>query len=146
MPKIKSQKHAKEEEYESRKETERKKLENRNSLEKEKEKLEKEKQKENDKKEKVNGKKITMENEAPITPRRRTRGQIGKNVRVECSRVLKMTEKLVLSKGSKQLATKVQCEDDLFGYESFTYITWEDFQVIFTLDELTGSIITCYMM
>ncbi|KAE8655814.1 hypothetical protein F3Y22_tig00117017pilonHSYRG00447 [Hibiscus syriacus] len=44
------------------------------------------------------------------------------------------------------LSVKVQCEDDMFGYESFTYITWEDFEVVFTVDEMTGSAITCYMM
>ncbi|KAE8672344.1 hypothetical protein F3Y22_tig00111843pilonHSYRG00019 [Hibiscus syriacus] len=44
------------------------------------------------------------------------------------------------------LSVKVQCEDDMFGYESFTYITWEDFEVVFTVDEMTGSMITCYMM
>ena len=34
----------------------------------------------------------------------------------------------------------------LFDSDSFTYVTKEDFQVVFTLDELTGSIITSYMM
>ncbi|KAE8696020.1 hypothetical protein F3Y22_tig00110678pilonHSYRG00462 [Hibiscus syriacus] len=43
-------------------------------------------------------------------------------------------------------SVKVQCEDDMFGYESFTYITWEDFEVVFTVDEMTSSAITCYMM
>ncbi|KAE8666190.1 hypothetical protein F3Y22_tig00112505pilonHSYRG00022 [Hibiscus syriacus] len=28
----------------------------------------------------------------------------------------------------------------------FTYITWEDFEVVFTVDEITGYAITCYMM
>ncbi|KAE8674381.1 hypothetical protein F3Y22_tig00111758pilonHSYRG00273 [Hibiscus syriacus] len=44
------------------------------------------------------------------------------------------------------LSVKVQYEDDMFGYESFTYITWEDFEVVFTVDEMIGSVITCYMM
>ncbi|KAE8683135.1 hypothetical protein F3Y22_tig00111213pilonHSYRG00118 [Hibiscus syriacus] len=44
------------------------------------------------------------------------------------------------------LSVKVQCEDDMFGYESFTYITWEDFEVVFTVNEMIGSGITCYMM
>ncbi|KAK1424472.1 hypothetical protein QVD17_19802 [Tagetes erecta] len=41
---------------------------------------------------------------------------------------------------------KVQCENDLFGYESFTYLTWNDFEAIYTCDELSGVINTSYMM
>ena len=34
----------------------------------------------------------------------------------------------------------------LFGYETYTYLSVNDFEVIFTLDEMTGAAITCYMM
>ncbi|KAE8704658.1 hypothetical protein F3Y22_tig00110450pilonHSYRG01184 [Hibiscus syriacus] len=43
-------------------------------------------------------------------------------------------------------SVKVQCEDDMFGYESFMYITWEDFELVINVDETTGSAINCYMM
>ena len=82
----------------------------------------------------------------PVPLKRRTRGQVGKKVRVDNNGVLKMAERLFETKGSKVKATRVQCEDALFGYDSYTFVSWEDFQVVFTLEELTGSIITCYMM
>ncbi|KAI3824939.1 hypothetical protein L1987_06412 [Smallanthus sonchifolius] len=41
---------------------------------------------------------------------------------------------------------KAQCEDDLFGYESYTYLTWDDFLAVFTLEELIGVVIISYMM
>ncbi|KAI3799239.1 hypothetical protein L1987_34531 [Smallanthus sonchifolius] len=47
---------------------------------------------------------------------------------------------------SKVDSLKVQCEDGLFGYESYTYLNWDDFEAVFTLQELTGAVITSYMM
>ncbi|CAI9277278.1 unnamed protein product [Lactuca saligna] len=42
---------------------------------------------------------------------------------------------------------KVQSESDLFyGYDSYTYLTWVDFEVVLTMDELTGVVIVSYMM
>ncbi|KAI3775412.1 hypothetical protein L1987_49988 [Smallanthus sonchifolius] len=60
--------------------------------------------------------------------------------------ILKMTAMMVDGQVSKVDSIKVQCEDDLFGYESYTYLTWDDFQAVFTLEELTGVVITSYMM
>jgi len=60
--------------------------------------------------------------------------------------VLIMTALMVNGQLSKFESIRVQCEDDLFGYESFTYLTWDDFEAVFTLAELTGSVITTYMM
>ncbi|MFS8017881.1 hypothetical protein Hanom_Chr15g01385641 [Helianthus anomalus] len=61
-----------------------------------------------------------------------TRAQRRPRIRVENNAVLTMTA--------------LVCVDDLFGYESFTYLNWDDFEAIFTLDELTGSVITAYKM
>ncbi|KAE8701949.1 hypothetical protein F3Y22_tig00110503pilonHSYRG00256 [Hibiscus syriacus] len=87
------------------------------------------------------------EKEEEGTPqRRRTRAQMMTRLRVESNRVLKVFARMVDIQLKNAEFVKVQCEDDMFGYESFTYITWEDFEVIFTVDEMTGSAITCYMM
>ncbi|CAH1440585.1 unnamed protein product [Lactuca virosa] len=46
-----------------------------------------------------------------------------------------------------KLSTKIQCEDGLFdGSECYTYITWDDFEIVFTMDKLNGVIINSYMM
>ena len=41
---------------------------------------------------------------------------------------------------------RVQSENDLFGYDSYTYLTWDDFEAVLTMDELTGAVIVSYMM
>ncbi|CAI9304395.1 unnamed protein product [Lactuca saligna] len=81
-----------------------------------------------------------------MSQRRRTRAQMRTRIRIENNRVLKMTALMVDAQLLKAESIKVQCEDDLFGYESYTYLSYEDFEVVFTLDELTGVVITCYMM
>lgn len=86
------------------------------------------------------------EKEEDITLKRRTRAQMLTRQRIESNRVLKMTACMVDNQLTKVETIKVQCEDDLFVNESFTYISWEDFQAMFTLDELSGAAITCYMM
>ncbi|XP_076919851.1 uncharacterized protein LOC143580804 [Bidens hawaiensis] len=47
---------------------------------------------------------------------------------------------------TKDGSIKIQCDDDCFGYESFTYLSMEDFEAVFTLDWLSGSVIISYMM
>ncbi|CAI9291110.1 unnamed protein product [Lactuca saligna] len=37
-------------------------------------------------------------------------------------------------------------ENDLFGYDSYTYLTWDDFEAVLTMDEMTCDIIVSYMM
>ncbi|KAE8725780.1 hypothetical protein F3Y22_tig00008145pilonHSYRG00058 [Hibiscus syriacus] len=86
------------------------------------------------------------EKEEGTPQRRRTRAQMMTRLRVESNRVLKVFARMVDIQLKNAESLKVQCEDDMFGYESFTYITWEDFEVVFTVDEMTGSAITCYMM
>lgn len=81
-----------------------------------------------------------------MSQRRRTRAQKRTRIRIDNNRVLKMTARMVDAQVLKAESIKVQCEDDLFGYESYTYLSYEDFEVVFTLDELTGVVITCYMM
>ncbi|CAH1427291.1 unnamed protein product [Lactuca virosa] len=41
---------------------------------------------------------------------------------------------------------KVQCENDLFGYENYTYLIWDDFEAVLTLDELTDAVVVFYVM
>ncbi|MFS8032508.1 hypothetical protein Hanom_Chr17g01558601 [Helianthus anomalus] len=67
-------------------------------------------------------------------------------MRVENNAVLTMTALMVDTQVLKVDSIKLQCVDDLFGYESFTYLNWDYFEAIFTLDNLTGSVITAYMM
>ncbi|KAI3695431.1 hypothetical protein L1987_78428 [Smallanthus sonchifolius] len=78
--------------------------------------------------------------------RRMTRARRKTRIRIEKSGILKMTAMMVDGQISNVDSIKVQCEDDLFGYESYTYLTWDDFQAVFTLEELTGAVITSYMM
>ncbi|KAI3683910.1 hypothetical protein L1987_84425 [Smallanthus sonchifolius] len=86
------------------------------------------------------------ENEKVMMQRRMTRTQRKTMIRIEQSASLKMIAVMVDEHVSKVDSIKVQCEDDLFGYESFTYLNWDDFEAVFTLQELTGAVITSYMM
>ncbi|KAJ0576486.1 putative Ulp1 protease family catalytic domain, papain-like cysteine peptidase superfamily [Helianthus annuus] len=78
--------------------------------------------------------------------RRMTRAQRRPRIRVENNAVLTMTASVVDAQVFKADSIRLQCVDDLFGYESFTYLNRKDFEAVFTLDELTGSVITTYMM
>ncbi|KAJ0735616.1 hypothetical protein HanPI659440_Chr11g0434111 [Helianthus annuus] len=78
--------------------------------------------------------------------RRMTRAQRRPRIRVENNAVLTMTASVVDAQVFKADSIRLQCVDDLFGYESFTYLNQKDFEAVFTLDELTGSVITTYMM
>ncbi|KAI3754512.1 hypothetical protein L1987_54296 [Smallanthus sonchifolius] len=75
-----------------------------------------------------------------------TRAQRKTRIRIENNVLLRMTAMMVDGQVSKVDSIKVQCEDGLYGYESYTYLTWDDFQVVFTLEELTGAVITSYTM
>ncbi|KAI3754518.1 hypothetical protein L1987_54303 [Smallanthus sonchifolius] len=86
------------------------------------------------------------ENEKELLQRRMTRAQRKTWIRIENNVLLRMTAMMVDGQVSKVDFIKVQCEDSLYGYESYTYLTWDDFQVVFTLEELTGSVITSYTM
>ncbi|KAI3797759.1 hypothetical protein L1987_33022 [Smallanthus sonchifolius] len=86
------------------------------------------------------------ENEKELLRRRMTRAQRKKRIRIENNVLLRMTAMMVDGQVSKVDSIKVQCEDGLYGYESYTYLTWDDFQAVFTLEELTGAVITSYTM
>ncbi|KAI3714112.1 hypothetical protein L1987_72702 [Smallanthus sonchifolius] len=73
-----------------------------------------------------------------------TRAQRKTRIKIENNVLLRMTAMMVDGQVSKVDSIKVQCEDDLYGYESYTYLTWDDFQAVFTLEELTGAVITSY--
>ncbi|KAI3763261.1 hypothetical protein L1987_53715 [Smallanthus sonchifolius] len=109
------------------------------------------KEKENEKKddERVENKKERgkeKENEKELLRRRMTRAQRKTRIRIENNVLLRMTAMMVDGQVSKVDSIKVQCEDGLYGYESYTYLTWDDFQAVFTLEELTGAVITSYTM
>lgn len=85
-------------------------------------------------------------NEKRMLKRRMTRANRKPRIRIEKRPVLKMTAMMVDAHASKVDYVKVQCEDELFGYKSCVCITWDDFEAIFTLEEMSGAVITSYMM
>ncbi|KAK9076248.1 hypothetical protein SSX86_004581 [Deinandra increscens subsp. villosa] len=78
--------------------------------------------------------------------RRITRGQRKTRIRMEKSVALKMVAMMVDGHVLKVDSIKVQCEDDVFGYESYTYLSWNDFDKVFTMDEVSGAVVTSYTM
>ncbi|KAK9057621.1 hypothetical protein SSX86_022457 [Deinandra increscens subsp. villosa] len=91
-------------------------------------------------------KKKAKVNEKETMQRRMTRDQKNTRVRMEKSVPLRMAAMMVDGQVSKVDSIKVWCEDDLFGYESFTYLTWTDFNKVFSMDELSGTVVTTYTM
>ena len=82
-----------------------------------------------------------------VTYRKRTRKQMRQRLRVDSNRVLKMCASLIDRWFAKEVENvKVQAEDAMFGYETYTYLHKNDFEVVFCLDEITGAGLTCYMM
>ncbi|CAH1412703.1 unnamed protein product [Lactuca virosa] len=67
-------------------------------------------------------------------------------MRIEKSSILKMTAMMADGQVTKVDSIKVQSENDLFGYDSYTYLNWDDFEAVLTMDELTGAVIVSYMM
>ncbi|CAH1453969.1 unnamed protein product [Lactuca virosa] len=65
-------------------------------------------------------------------------------IRIEKSSILKMTAMMADGQVTKVDSIKVQSENDLFGYDSYTYLTWDDFEAVLTMDELTGVVIVSY--
>ncbi|KAE8712910.1 hypothetical protein F3Y22_tig00110221pilonHSYRG00091 [Hibiscus syriacus] len=102
-------------------------------------KTKKEKEKEEGKGEGTLKRGKKKEKEEGTPQRRRTRAQMRTRLRVKSNRVMKVFTRMVDIQLKNVESVKVQCEDDMFGYESFMYITWEDFEVVFTVDEMSGS-------
>ncbi|XP_076938369.1 uncharacterized protein LOC143606498 [Bidens hawaiensis] len=78
--------------------------------------------------------------------KRKTRAQQTTRVRIEESVVLTMAALVVDAQLANVDSIKVQSEDECFGYESYTYLGIEDFEAVFTLGWMSGSIVTSYMM
>ncbi|CAI9280212.1 unnamed protein product [Lactuca saligna] len=57
-----------------------------------------------------------------------------------------MTAMMADGQVTKVDSIRVQSENDLFGYDSYTYLNWDDFEAVLTMDELTGDVIVSYMM
>ncbi|KAK9050807.1 hypothetical protein SSX86_030223 [Deinandra increscens subsp. villosa] len=74
-----------------------------------------------------------------------TRGQRKKRVRME-SFAMSMAAMMVDGQMTQVDSIKVSCEDDLFGYDSFTYLNWNDFDSVFAMDVLSGAVISSYTM
>ncbi|KAK9058724.1 hypothetical protein SSX86_023566 [Deinandra increscens subsp. villosa] len=91
-------------------------------------------------------KKKAKVNEKETMQRRMTRDQKNTRVRMEKSVPLRMAAMMVDGQVSKVDSIKVWCEDNLFGYDSFTYLTWTDFNKVFSMDELSGAVVTSYTM
>ncbi|PWA39178.1 ulp1 protease family, C-terminal catalytic domain-containing protein [Artemisia annua] len=75
-----------------------------------------------------------------------TRGQRRVRKRIEERMGLKMTAMMVDGQVAKVDCIKVQCEDDLFGHHSYTYLNWNDFDSLFSMDELSGAVVASYIM
>ena len=75
-----------------------------------------------------------------------TRGQRRVRKRMEERMGLKMTAMMVDGQVAKVDCIKVQCEDDLFGHHSYTYLNWNDFDSLFAMDELSGAVVASYIM
>lgn len=75
-----------------------------------------------------------------------TRGQKRGRKRIEERMGLKMAAMMVDGQVAKVDAIKVQCEDDLFGHPSYTYLNWNDFDSLFAMDELSGAVVASYIM
>ncbi|PWA71941.1 ulp1 protease family, C-terminal catalytic domain-containing protein [Artemisia annua] len=75
-----------------------------------------------------------------------TRGQKRVRKRIEERMALKMTAMMVDGQVAKVDCIKVQCEDDLFGHRSYTYLNWNDFDSLFSMDELSGAVVASYIM
>nr|KAJ0220453.1 hypothetical protein LSAT_V11C200056840 [Lactuca sativa] len=68
-----------------------------------------------------------------------TRAQMKTRIRIEKSSIFKMTAMMADGQVTKS-------ENDLFGHDSYTNLTWDDFEAVLTIDELIGAIIVSYMM
>ncbi|KAI3828016.1 hypothetical protein L1987_02106 [Smallanthus sonchifolius] len=109
----------------------------------------KEKKNENKDDERVENKKERgkeKENEKELMQRTMARAQRKTRIRIENNVLFRMNAMMVDGQVSKVDSIKVQCEYGLYGYESYTYLTWDDYQAVFTLEELTGAVITSYTM
>ncbi|CAI9282092.1 unnamed protein product [Lactuca saligna] len=67
-------------------------------------------------------------------------------IRIKKSSILKMTAMMADGQVTKVDSIKVQSENDLCGYASYIYLTWDDFEVVLTMNELTDAVIVSYMM
>ncbi|MFS7998053.1 putative Ulp1 protease family catalytic domain, papain-like cysteine peptidase superfamily [Helianthus anomalus] len=47
---------------------------------------------------------------------------------------------------SKEDSRRLECKYDLFGHDSYMYLNCDDFEAVFTFTELTGAVITSYLM
>ncbi|CAH1418454.1 unnamed protein product [Lactuca virosa] len=92
-------------------------------------------------------KKIKKKEKQNVTLQRRwTRAQMKTRIRIEKSSILKMTAMMADGQVTKVDSIKVQSENDLFEYDSYTYLNWDDFEAVLTMDELTGAVIMSYMI
>ncbi|XP_052622611.1 uncharacterized protein LOC128127913 [Lactuca sativa] len=84
-------------------------------------------------------KKIKKEKQNVTVQRRWTRAQMKTRIRIEKSSILKMTAMMADRQVTKVDSIRVQSENDLFGYDSYTYLNWDDFEAVLIMDELTGA-------
>nr|KAJ0184561.1 hypothetical protein LSAT_V11C900493200 [Lactuca sativa] len=92
------------------------------------------------------GNDIKKEKQNVTIQRRWTRARMKTRIRIENSSILKMTAMMADGQVTKVDSIRVQSENDLFGYDSYTYLTWDDFEAVLTMDELTGAVIVSYMI
>nr|KAJ0193149.1 hypothetical protein LSAT_V11C800403260 [Lactuca sativa] len=59
-------------------------------------------------------------------------------IRIDKSSILKMSAIMANGQVTKVDSIKVWCDNNLFGYDSYTYLTWDNFEALLTLDEVTN--------
>ncbi|KAI7746773.1 hypothetical protein M8C21_029597, partial [Ambrosia artemisiifolia] len=75
-----------------------------------------------------------------------TRAKRKERVRMGGSVVLKMAAHVVDGSLKKEDTIRLSFDEDIFGHDSFTYINWNDFEAVFTIDELSGAVISSYII
>ncbi|CAH1443287.1 unnamed protein product [Lactuca virosa] len=65
-------------------------------------------------------------------------------IRIDKSSILKMTAMMADRQVTKVDSIKVHSENNLFGYDSYTYLNWDDFEAVLIMGELIGDVIVLY--
>lgn len=91
-------------------------------------------------------KKKQMNDVDNVGKRRLTRGQRNQRVGIELSPALMMAAHIADTQLKKMESMRLPIDEDVFGHESFTYVHWDDFEAVFSMNELSGGVISSYIM
>lgn len=97
--------------------------------------------------EKIEKKREPVREVVESAPKKRTtRAQRKERVRLERSGALKMVAHLVDTQLDKEMNVRMPFDEDVFGHESYTFVSWHDYEAVFTLSDIGGCVITSYIM